>query len=347
MAPMASPVPGSQDWLDLVMEEVVEPDLPIVDSHHHVWPPAGMLPYGADEWWADVTSGHRIEQSVFMECHASYWTEGPEHLRPAGESEFVAALDATLPRRLIAGIVSFADLTRDDVDDVLDAHLEASGGLFRGVRDALARAERIEGLRLPGRAPEGKFRDPSFQRGVARLGDRGFTYDSWHYHYQNREFLELARAVPHTVMVLDHFGTPLGVGPYSTQRDEIFQQWKLDIAELAACPNVVAKLGGMAMGFNGYGWDTADAPPTSGEFAQAQAHYYRYAMECFGPERCMFASNFPIDRTSVSYRVLWNAFKLLTADFSADERTAMFSGTARRVYRLEDWPGSTASEEQL
>jgi len=332
---MSSPLPGSQDWLDLVLEEVVEPDLPIVDPHHHLWPVGGPLPYGPQELWADVNSGHRIEQTVFMECGAAYWTDGPEHLRAVGESEFVAAADATLPRRLIAGIVGHADLTRNDLDDVLDAHVEASGGLFRGVRDALSRAEHPEVLMIPGQAAANKYADLAFRRGVARLGDRGFTYDTWHYHYQNQELLELARAVPTTVMVLDHFGTPLGVGPYADQRDEIFDVWQRDIAQLATCPNVVAKLGGLAMPDNGFGWNTADAPPTSGEFLEAQARYYRHTIECFGPDRCMFESNFPVDRFSLSYRVLWNAFKLLTADFSAHERTAMFSGTARRVYRLD------------
>ena len=185
---------------------------------------------------------------------------------------------------------------------------------------------------IPGRAPEGLYLDAAFRAGVRRLGARNLTYDTWHYHYQNAEFLELARAVPDTTMVLDHFGTPLGVGPYASQRDAIFEQWKHDIAELARCGNVVAKLGGLAMPDNGFGWNTAPRPPSSDEFVAAQAPYYLHTIDAFGPQRCMFESNFPVDRFSVSYPVVWNAFKKLTSGFSATERTAMFSGTARRVY---------------
>jgi predicted TIM-barrel fold metal-dependent hydrolase len=178
------------------------------------------------------------------------------------------------------------------------------------------------------------YADTSFRRGVAVLGAQGLTYDTWHYHYQNQEFLSLARAVPETTMVLDHFGTPLGVGPYESQREEIFEQWKKDIREIATCSNVVAKLGGLAMPDNGFGWHTAERPPTSDEFLQAQRRYFEHAIECFGPERCMFESNFPVDRLSLSYRTVWNAFKKLASSFSPEEKDAMFRGTATRVYRL-------------
>jgi predicted TIM-barrel fold metal-dependent hydrolase len=187
---------------------------------------------------------------------------------------------------------------------------------------------------IAGGAPAGLFQDADFRAGVARLGARGFTYDSWNYHYQNGEFLALARAVPDTLMVLDHFGTPIGVGPYADARDEIFGEWQDDIAAIARCENVVAKLGGMAMPDNGFGWHTADRPPTSDEFVAAQARYYRHTIECFGPDRCMFESNFPVDRMSISYPVLWNALKKIAAGYSDAEQDAMFSGTARRVYRI-------------
>ena len=222
----------------------------------------------------------------------------------------------------------------DDVDDLLDRHIDAARGLFRGVRDALSRAEHPDAMMIPGRAPRDLYLDPSFRRGVARLGERGLTYDSWHYHHQNREFLELARATPGTTMVLDHFGTPIGVGPYASQREEIFAQWKVDIADIAALPNTVAKIGGLAMPDNGFGWNTADRPPTSDEFLAQQSRYYLHAIECFGPDRCMFESNFPVDRLSLSYRVLWNAYKKMTVGFSASERAALFSGTASRVYKV-------------
>ena len=330
---MVSPTPGTAEWYAQVTEDVIEPELEIVDPHHHLWPPGDVFPYGPDELRADLDAGHRIVATVFMECGAGYRPDGPEHLRSLGETEYVASVAASAVPR-IQGIVGHVDLARADVDDLLDAHLDASGGLLRGIRDALSRAEHPEALMIPGGAPAGKYADAAFRRGVARLGDRGLTYDTWHYHYQNRELLELARAVPDTLMVLDHFGTPLGVGPYAARREEIFEQWCRDITDLAACENVVAKVGGLAMPDNGFGWNLAERPPTSAEFLDAQARYYRHTIEAFGPDRCMFESNFPVDRLSLSYVVLWNALKTLTRDLSDTERHALFSGTARRVYRL-------------
>jgi Amidohydrolase len=186
----------------------------------------------------------------------------------------------------------------------------------------LSRAEHPEALMIPGGAPAELYLDPAFRAGVSRLGERGFTFDTWLYHYQIHELVVLARAVPGTTMVLDHFGTPLGVGPCAPQRDEIYEQWKLDIAQLARCDNVVAKLGGLAMPDNGFGWDKAPRPPTSDEFVAARSPYYLHTIEVFGPQRCMFESNFPVDRFSLSYRVLWNGFKKLTADFEASERVS-------------------------
>ncbi len=331
---MSAPAPGTQEWLDLVVEDVVEPDLAIVDPHHHLWPAGGALPYGLDELHADVGDGHRVEQTVFVECHAAYRTDGDEALAPVGETEFVAAEARRDPAHLISGIVAHADLRSPRLDEVLDAHEAAGQGLFRGIRHALAHAHHPEVLMIPGRAGADLSIDPAFRAGVARLGERGLTYDTWHYHYQNPELLELARAVPGTRIVLDHFGTPLGVGPYASQREEIFERWKTDIAEIATCENVVAKIGGLAMPDNGFGWNSAPRPPTSDEFLAAQSRYYLHAIECFGPQRCMFESNFPVDRFSLSYRTVWNAFKRLTVGFSADDRAAMFSGTARRIYRL-------------
>ena len=330
---MTSPTPGSAAWLNLVEEDVIDADQRIIDPHHHLWPTGGLLPYAVSDLQADVATGHRVEHTVFMECGASYRADGPAEFAPIGETEFVAAA-AEESGGLIAGIVGHADLRLANLDAVLDAHVDAGRGLFRGIRDALSRAEPDDGLMIRGGAPAGLFEDPAFRAGLARLGARGFTYDSWHYHYQNREFLELARAVPDTVMVLDHFGTPIGVGTYADQRDAIFEDWKRDIAEIARCENVVAKLGGLAMPDNGFGWHLADRPPTSDEFVAAQGRYYLHMIDCFGPDRCMFESNFPVDRLSLSYRVLWNGLKKMAADFSPTERDALFAGTASRVYTV-------------
>lgn len=327
------------DWLAQVDEEVLDPDRSIVDPHHHLWQRDDIGDYLLADLYRDTGSGHRVTNTVFVECRAGYRPDGDEHLRPVGETSFVAEQSArsrTTEGATIAGIVGHADLRLDPglLDEVLDAHDDAGGGLFKGIRHAGAHALHPEALTIPGRAPAGLYADATFRRGVQSLGERGLTYDTWHYHHQNADFASLARAVPDTVMVLDHFGTPLGVGPDAGRREAIFETWKADIAEIATCENVMAKLGGLAMPDNGFGWDNADRPPTSDEFVAAQRRYYDHAIEQFGPERCMFESNFPVDRRSLSYLVLYNGLKKIAAPYTDAEQDAMFRGTATRTYRL-------------
>ena len=328
-----------QEWLDQVQEVVIDPGRAIVDPHHHLWDRPERGSYLLDDLRADTGSGHHVTDTVFVECGAGYLQDGPEHLRPVGETAFVAAIAAESrrsPGARISGIVARADLRlgADLLGEVLDAHEAAGDGLFRGIRHAGARDEHREALTIPGSAPAGLYADPDFRAGVALLGERGLTYDTWHYHHQNADFAALAEAVPGTTMVLDHFGTPLGVGPYEGRRDEIFATWEDDIAAIAEHGNVVAKLGGLAMPDNGFGWHLAERPPTSDDLVAAQGRYYRHALECFGADRCMFESNFPVDRWSLSYPVLYNAFKKMAAERPDAEQDALFSGTARRVYRL-------------
>ncbi|MBW2416310.1 MAG: amidohydrolase family protein [Deltaproteobacteria bacterium] len=329
-------------WLDQVREEIVEPERPIIDPHHHLWKSGALPPYGLDDLWSDTGSGHNVVKTVFVECRAEYRSDGPERLRPVGETEFVAAVAADSAaggagHARIAGIVAHADLRLGGrVEEVLEAHESAGRGLFRGIRDAGARDPHPEALMIAGRAPEGLYADADYRAGMKRLGELGYSFDTWHYHHQNRDFAELARAVPDTPMVLDHFGTPLGVGPYADQREEIFKQWKLDVREIASCQNVVAKLGGLAMPDNGFGWTGRATPATSDELVEAQRRYYLHAIECFGPDRCMLESNFPVDKLSISYPVLWNALKKIVAGCSESEKSALFHDTAARFYRLDD-----------
>jgi predicted TIM-barrel fold metal-dependent hydrolase len=196
--------PGTQEWLDQVVEDIVEPELPILDPHHHMWPQGQGLPYTRNDLHRDAGAGHNVVKTIFMECGSAYNREAPEHLRSLGETKYIADEALSDPNPLIAGIVSSIDLRRDDRDELLDMHVEASRGLFRGIRDALALATHPEAMMIPGHGIKDLYLDAAFRRGVARLGERGFTYDSWHYHHQNREFLELARATPGTTMVSDH-----------------------------------------------------------------------------------------------------------------------------------------------
>lgn len=328
----------SKDWLDSVQEKIIDPDRRIIDAHHHLWR-TGIV-YQVEDFWADTETGHNIEKTVFVDCRAEYRPDGPEHLKCLGETEFVVeqakrSEKGTKGEAVIAAIVSTADLTLGDaVGEVLDQHVQLGQGRFRGIRLAAARDPNPESLMLPGMAPAGLYGLSTFRRGMKALGDRGLSYDAWHYHHQNREFLEMARAVPSTTMVLDHFGSPLGVGRYANQREEIYEQWKKDIKEISRCDNVVAKLGGLSMPDNGFGWHQRASAPTSDEFVEAQRRYFIHAIECFGPDRCMFASNFPVDKLSIAYPILFNGMKKIVAGFSDAEKDAMFYRTAARVYRI-------------
>ena len=325
------------DWLATYSEEIIEPEREIVDPHHHLWAWPSLKPYLLDQLWADTGSGHNVVQTVYIECGWSYRKDGPEHLKPVGETEFLAETAAQsntdTSRAQIAGLVAHADLTSPHLDEVLDAHVAAANGIFRGIRQHGA-SETDDALTIKGAAPPQLFLQPDFQMGVRKLGARGFTFDSWIYHHQIEELTALAKACPDTTIILDHFGTPLGVGRYEGKRDEIHAKWKTDIAELAKCPNVHAKLGGLAMIDNGWRYETLDTPVSSDQLVADQGDWYQYTIEQFGPERCMFESNFPVDRASVSYHVLWNAFKKIAARYSEDEKQAMFKNTARKVYSL-------------
>lgn len=334
-------------WLALVDEDIIEPDRPIIDPHHHLWdrPAVKALPgnrYLLDELLADTNSGHNIVATVFVECGVMYRADGPEALRPVGETEFVngvAAMTASGdygPIRACAGIVSLADLNLGKaVDEVLEAHRNAAPARFRGIRHA-ASFDPDEGVRNSHTNPfAGMLADPTFREGFACLAPRNLTFEAWVYHHQVREVTALARAFPETTIIADHFLGPVGIGPYAGKRTEIFEVWKQDFAELATCPNVVAKLGGINMSINGFEWHQQDMPPTARELVAATGDWYAHAIDCFGPDRCMFESNFPVDKLSVSYPVLWNAFKLIGAAYSEPERQALFHDTAKRVYRLD------------
>ena len=329
-----------QQWLQLHQEEIIDPDRPIIDPHHHLWKTMpGIDPYLLEDLWADTNAGHNITHTVFMECRAEYDTAAPEHLQSVGETKFVTELAKKSEQgagATIAAIIARTDLRKEAamVEEAIAAHIAVSEGRFRGIRQPLSCAPEGVALLIPGDAPKDLYADENFRKGVRLLGKMGCTYDSWHYHFQNKQFLALAQAAPDTQLVLDHFGTPLGVPPYDTQRQEIFETWKKDIAAIAKCENVVAKIGGLAMPDNGFGWFGRATPPSSDEFAAAQAPYYHHTIECFGPDRCMFESNFPVDKLSISYPVLWNGLKKIAARYSEAEQDALFRGTASRVYRL-------------
>lgn len=324
-------------WLAQVQEAVLEPDRAIIDPHHHLFSNPSR-PYLMEDLWADTGAGHKVLATVFVECLAHYRPDGPEHLRCVGETEWVRALasQSTAPgRSWIGGIVGACDLRRGDrVEEVLSGHIEAGAGLFRGIRHAAS----WDAFPLIGsghhKAPPQLYLDGAFREGFAQLAKFDLTFDAWLYHPQIPELTDLARAFPMTRIVIDHFGGPLGIGPYAGHRAEIFQTWRRDISALAACANVSMKLGGMAMPVNGFGWDLAARPATSDELVAAQGDWYKAAIDLFGPKRCMFESNVPVDKRSVSYHVVWNAFKKMAATYTEQEKDDMFRGAAARFYTI-------------
>jgi L-fuconolactonase len=331
-------------WLASLKEEVLEPDLRICDPHHHLWDfrKGGVQErYLLDEFLDDVGDGHNIVCSVFIECGAMFKDHGPEARRCVGETEFVngiAAMSASGAygrTRVAAGIVGTVDpRIGDAAADVLDAHIAAGGGRFRGIRRGAFWHASPEIANHRTNPPEGLLLRDDFRAGFKHLGPRNLSFEVWCAHTQIPDAIDLARAFPETTIVLDHCGGPIGIGPYAGKQEEVFGYWKGQIDALARCPNVVVKLGGLNMPINGFGWEHRPLPPTSSELMHASRRYFEHAIERFGAQRCMFESNFPVDKVSCSYRVLWNAFKRLSAGYSADERAALFYGTAARVYRL-------------
>lgn len=333
-----------ETWLPLVQEEVVEPELGIVDPHHHLWDyrgkPGYQPTYLLDDLHGDTGSGHRIEATVFVECSWAYRTDGPVEFREVGETEFVAAEAALSLQRVgqapIGAIVGGCDLRiGSKLNGVLDAHEQAGAGLFRGIRHRLAHDPTGSArTSAPHENIEGLMGTDEFRAGMALLGTRGLTFDAWIYHVQLRELIALAKAVPGTMIILDHIAGPIAVGAYEGRWDEIRASWLSDLKELSHCPNVVVKLGGIGMPTYGHGYELRDLPPTSDRIVADWGDDMRFIIDAFGADRCMFESNFPVDKVSFSYRIMWNAYKKLSAQYSPSEREQLFSGTARRVYRV-------------
>lgn len=329
----------NREWLALTVEEAIEPELEIVDPHHHLWDVAGTYGrYELDDLRTDTGAGHNVVETVFIDCGANYLAAGPEHLRPVGETIYVAGRadesDRT-PGARIAGIVGHADLTLGaDVVEVLEAHIGAAGGRFRGIRHSGARADDPEVPISRTEPPAGLYADPVFREGAATLASMGLSFEAWQYHPQLDDVADLARAVPELSIIVNHIGGPLGIGQWAGRRREMLEAWRPAMAALAVLENVSLKVGGIGMTRFGVGFETRERPPTSDELLAAWGDELRWCIDEFGPDRCMFESNFPVDGESCSYAVLWNALKKVSVGYSPAERAALLSGTARRVYRL-------------
>jgi predicted TIM-barrel fold metal-dependent hydrolase len=336
---------GNNDWLALTQEPTLEPELPICDPHHHFWDRrAARIPYQRyllDELAADVHGGHNVRSTVFIECRSMYRTDGPVEMRPVGEVEFVQGLAAASasglygPARAAAAIVGHANLNLGErVAPVLEALQAASPNRFRGIRHTVTWDPHPEVENTAAHKIRGQLGSDQFRAGARVLARMGFSLEGWLYHPQLPELAAFAKAVPELTLVLNHVGGLLRTGPYANRDDEVMATWRNGIAAVAACPNVVVKLGGLGMTRTGFDWHARDKPVGSAELAASMAPILNYCIEQFTPGRSMFESNFPVDKVSFSYNVMYNAFKRFSKGYSAGERAAMFHDTAARIYRI-------------
>ncbi|SDJ49362.1 Predicted metal-dependent hydrolase, TIM-barrel fold [Paraburkholderia steynii] len=333
-------LPVRPEWLALRDEPVLEPALAIVDAHHHLWDRQTGR-YLAEEFGRDVASGHRVVSTIYVQCRSMLREDGPDAMKPVGEVEFATGVAAMFASgaygqaRCCEAIVGGADLTLGaELDAVLEAMLQVSGGRLRGIRNPLAWHASPEVSSSPVTPPRDLMTNPAFRQGVRTLGRFRLSLDAWVYHTQLDDLYELARAEQEVTVVIDHFGGPLGVGPHEGQRAAVHAEWKQKLARLASLPNTRIKLGGAGMNVFGFDFATRELPPSSEELASAWRPYFDTCIELFGVNRCMFESNFPVDKGMFSYGVLWNAFKRLASAMSVDEKTALFSRTAAATYRL-------------
>jgi predicted TIM-barrel fold metal-dependent hydrolase len=339
---------GGLDWLALTQEPALEPDLPICDPHHHFWDRrTERLPhqrYLLHELLDDIQGGgHNVVTTVFIEARAMYRPDLPEEMRPVNEVEFVQGLAAASasgiygPSRAAAAIIGHANLNLGEgVKRVLEALQAASPNRFRGIRHSVTWDPHPELENTAAHVREGQLSSDEFRAGARVLAGMGFSLEGWLYFPQLPELADFARAVPDLPIILNHIGGLIRVGPYANRDEEVMTTWRKGIAAVAECPNISVKLGGIGMPRTGFDWHTRNRPIGSEELAADMKPWIDYCIEQFGPDRSMFESNFPVDKVSYSYNVLYNAFKRLSSGYSPSERAAMFHDTATRVYRIEE-----------
>lgn len=330
-------------WQSQLVEAIIEPDLPIVDAHHHLQEDKNGR-YLFHEFLADANSGHNIISTVHVQGYSMHRADGPEHLKPVGETEFARGIAAMSDSglygktRMCEGIVGYVDfrLGAAAVGEALDAHIDAAGGRFRGIRQIAPRVTGDLAKVMVLQLPEGLYRDAKFRQGYAELAPRKLSFDAWVFHPQLGDVIDLAKSFPDIPVIMNHLGGRLGIGEYANRFDETFAEWRASLKQLAALPNTFMKLGGGGMLYSGFAFHTREKPPGSETLANAWSPLLDTAIEAFGPHRCMLESNFPVDKQSCGYAVMWNALKRATAKYSAEDRAFLFRRTAQRVYRLKE-----------
>jgi L-fuconolactonase len=322
-------------------EIIVDPNLPIIDAHHHLFDRPGLR-YLLEEYLADTSAGHNIIASVYVETLAFARTDGPEVLRPLGEVEFatgVAAMSASGVYgscRVGAAMVGYADLRAgDSVAQLLDCALQIAPERFRGIRQiSMQHPSEAPYRYITHRPPAGILQSPGFRLAFRHLAPRGLSFDAAVFHHQLPAIADLADAFPDTTIVLNHLGMAMAMDMNEQERAAVFRDWRDLVLELAHRPNVMCKIGGLGLPFWGFGFETRAEAVGYLDLVSAWRPYVMTAIEAFGPHRCMMESNFPPDRRSCGFVPLWNALKRIAESFSDTEKAALFHGTAARVYRL-------------
>ncbi|WP_408585190.1 amidohydrolase family protein [Paraburkholderia tropica] len=337
MSTTSNYLPVRAEWLASNTEAALEPDMPIIDAHHHFYERPGWI-YMLDQYLEDARSGHNVIASVYMQALTRYRKNGPEFMRPVGEIDYVTTVTASLQKakpKVASGMVGHVDLRRGaEVREVLEAELKAGDGRFRGVRHLVTWDADTTLANPLTAAPRGLLLDRSYREGVAQLAPLGLSYDAWLFFPQLPELLDLAKAFPNTPIIINHCGGVLRIASYQDRRKEVFETWSRSMRELSQLPNVYVKVGGLGMRINGFDFEKEARPPSSVELAETWKPWMESCIEMFGADRCMFESNFPVDKGSYPYSNGWNAFKRLTANASPTEREFLFRGTVNKVYRL-------------
>ena len=335
--------PSGNEWLALTAEPTLQPDLPICDPHHHFWvqrpEPVAYQQYLLPDLVADITSGHNVRSTVFIEARSEYRTDGPEEMRSVGEVEFIQSIadESATGRygeaRAAAAIIGRTDLKMGDaVRPVLEALQAASPNRFRGIRHSVGWDPHPE---IENREVEGCLLRDDYMAGARVLRDMGLILETTVFFPQLPDLADFARRIPDLTIVLNHIGGMMRTGPYANRDDEVIPEWRSGIEAVGACPNVIMKLGGIGMPRIGYDWHERETPIGSEELADSVGDWMRHCLDAFGPDRCMFESNFPVDKVSFSYNVMYNAFKRMSEGYSPSERAAAFHDTAVRVYRID------------
>jgi L-fuconolactonase len=310
-------------------ESAIDPKQLIIDAHHHLYERPGLR-YLADSYCADIADCPGFRASVYVQAHSAYRVEGPEELRPVGETEFARGVESN--GRLCAGIVGFADLTLGDrLRPVLEAHIEAGAGRFRGIRHILCWDQDDALLNKAYPTTEDMIDRPEFKAGYAHLSRFDLTFDSWALFPQLSRVASLAKAFPNTPLIVNHCGGVVRINDYA-KRGDVFEVWRDGITALSQLPNVSIKLSGLGMALSGFDFE---ASPTSAVLARAWQPWVMHCLESFGSNRCMWGSNFPVDRRNYTFNAGLNAFKRLLATASPDEKDDVFWRTAARTYRLD------------